>query len=176
MLQQMGLFFAWDQKLSTLSLLDYYRLSVFRVWFWKSELLILDRLTEILRWKDLEQLMQCIQILLKQGCAVLICDMDEEFLYQYTNRVDIIKNRKSFYRLYPEEYDDRLYEILGWKRRSSSTMRSEPYQDEKVILSVNNLTFSMLKPLNFQIRSGEIAFLRDENYNTVSQIRDCKAG
>ena len=173
MLQQMGLFFSWDQKLSSLSLLDYYRLSVFRVWFWKSELLILDRLTEILRWKDLEQLMRCIQVLLKQGAAVMVCDMDEEFLYQYTGRVEIIKNRKSFYRLYPEEYDDRLYEILGWKRRSNSAVRSEPCHDEKVVLSVENLTFPMLKPLNFQIRSGEIAFLRDENYNTVSQIRDC---
>ncbi|WP_373166491.1 hypothetical protein [Agathobaculum sp. Marseille-P7918] len=172
MLQQMGLFFSWTQKLCSLSLLDYYRLSVFRVWFWKSELLILDRLTEILRWKDLEQLMQCIQILLKQGTSVMLCDMDEEFLYQYTSRVEIIKNRKSFYRLYPEEYDDRLYEILGWKRRSS-TVRSEPYHDEKIILSIENLTFPKLKPLNFQIRSGEIAFLRDENYNTVSQIRDC---
>lgn len=173
MLHQMGLSFSWDQKLSSISLLDYYRLSVFRVWFWKSELLILDRLTEILRWKDLEQLMQCIQILLKQGAAVMVCDLDEEFLYQYTSRVEIIKNRKSFYRLYPEEYDDRLYEILGWKRRSNSTVRSEPRYDENIILSVENLTFPTLKPLNFQIRSGEIAFLRDENYNTVSQIRDC---
>ena len=116
--------------------------------------------------------MQCIQILLKQGTSVMLCDMDEEFLYQYTSRVEIIKNRKSFYRLYPEEYDDRLYEILGWKRRSS-TVRSEPHHDEKIILSIENLTFPKLKPLNFQIRSGEIAFLRDENYNTVSQIRDC---
>lgn len=174
MMQQMGLLLSWDQKLSALSLLDYYRLSVFRVWFWKSELLILDRLTEILRWRDLKQLMQCVQYLLKQGSAVLVCDMNEEFLYQYANRVDIIKNRKSFYRLYPEEYDDRLYEILGWKRRSSnSAVRSEPRDDEKVILSVVDLTFPTLKPMNFQIRSGEIAFLRDENYNTVSQIRDC---
>lgn len=30
-----------------------------------------------------------------------------------------------------------------------------------------------MAPLNFQIRSGEIAFLRDENYNTVSRIRAC---
>lgn len=174
MLYQMGLCFSWDKKLSALSLLDYYRLAVFRVWFWKSELLILDRLTEILRWKDLEQFMQCVQLLLKQGSAVLVCDMDEDFLYQYTNRVDIIKNRKSFYRLYPEEYDDRLYEILGWKRRSNSNaIRSESLHDGKNILSVKNLVFPMILPLNFQICSGEIAFLRDENYNTVSQIRDC---
>ena len=55
MLEQMGLLPLWEKKLSSLSLLDYYRLSVFRAWFWQSELLILDRLTEILRWKDLGQ-------------------------------------------------------------------------------------------------------------------------
>ena len=177
MLEQMGLLPLWEKKLSSLSLLDYYRLSVFRAWFWQSELLILDRLTEILRWKDLEQLMHCVQFLLKQGSAVLICDMDEKFLYQYVNRVDIIKNRKTCYRLYPEEFDDRLYEILGWKRRSKSSISHvEPWQGEKVILSVSGLTFPMMEPLNFQIQSGEIAFLQDENYNTVSQIRDCFLG
>ena len=107
----------------------------------------------------------------------MICDMDEKFLYQYVNRVDIIKNRKTCYRLYPEEFDDRLYEILGWKRRSKSSISHvEPWQGEKVILSVSGLTFPMMEPLNFQIQSGEIAFLQDENYNTVSQIRDCFLG
>ena len=176
MLQQMELYVAWDTRLVDLSLLDYYRLAVFRAWFLKCELLVLDRLTETLRQKDLEQLMRCVQHLLRQGSAVILSDMDEEFIYRYANRVDVIKNRKTCYRLYPDEYDARLYEILGWERRSGGVERPAPRLGEKVVLSVSSLTFPSLPPLSFQIRSGEIAFLRDENYNTVSRIRDCFLG
>ena len=91
--------------------------------------------------------------------------------------MDVVKNRKTCFRLYPEEYDSRLYEILGWERRSSSAARPAPqHQGDRVVLTVTGLSFPAMPPLSFQIRSGEIAFLRDENYNTVSRIRDCFLG
>ncbi|MDO4269853.1 MAG: hypothetical protein Q4C72_02915 [Eubacteriales bacterium] len=176
MRRQMSCVFPWEQKLIGLSLLDYYRLAIFRAWFWQNDLVALDRLTEILRQKDLEQLMHCVRLLLQQGAAVIVFDMDEEFLYRHAIRIDVIKARKTCYRLHPEEYDGRLYEILGWKRRGVRTDNAEPQPDEQVVLAVSGLTFPAVSPLNFEIRSGEIAFLRDENYNTVSQIRDCFVG
>ena len=177
MAEQMGLTFPRERKLSALSMLDYFRLAVFRAWFWSCQLVVLDRLTETLRRRDMDQLMHCVQLLLGQGTAAFLFDMDEEFLYRYANRVDVVKNRKTFYRLCPEEYDGRLYEILGWERRNNSAARPTPqHYGDKVMLTVTGLTFPAMPPLSFQIRSGEIAFLRDENYNTVSRIRDCFLG
>ena len=177
MAEQMGLTFPLERKLTTLSMLDYFRLAVFRAWFWSCRLLVLDRLTEVLRRRDLDQLMQCVQLLLGQGAAVFLCDMDEEFLYRYVNRVDVVKNRRTCFRLYPEEFDSRLYEILGWERRSSADRTVPPSgPDGPVVLQVTDLAFPSMTPLHFQIRRGEIAFLRDENYNTVSRIRDCFLG
>ena len=177
MAEQMGLTFPRERKLSALSMLDYFRLAVFRAWFWSCQLVVLDRLTETLRRRDMDQLMHCVQLLLGQGTAAFLFDMDEEFLYRYANRVDVVKNRKTFYRLCPEEYDGRLDEILGWERRNNSAARPTPqHYGDKVMLTVTGLTFPAMPPLSFQIRSGEIAFLRDENYNTVSRIRDCFLG
>lgn len=177
MLAQMKLCVTWETKLAALSLLDYYRLAVFRAWFQKSELLVLDRLTEILRQSDLERLMDCVQLLLGQGAAVLLFDLDEVFLYRYSARVDVIKNRKTCYRLCPGEYDSRLYQILGWgQRRDHHAERPMPQHEEAVVLAVSDWTFADMAPLNFRIRSGEIAVLRDENYNTVSRIRACFLG
>lgn len=176
MLQQMGLQVPWSTKLAALSLLDYYRLAVFRAWFCRSQLLALDRLTEILRRRDVDQLMRCVQQLLRQGAAVLLFDMDEDFMYRYANRIDVIKDRRTCFHLSPEEYDGRLYEILGWKRRQAAAVRPAPYSGEKVVVEVDGLTFPAVPPLQFQIHSGEIAFLRDENYHTVSCIRDCFLG
>ena len=89
MMQQMELCISTDQSLAELSPLDYYRLCIFRVWLWKSELLILDRLTEILRQKDLEKLMQCVRLLLEQGTAVILFDLDETFMYRCCDRIQI---------------------------------------------------------------------------------------
>ena len=176
MLRQMELDIPWQAKLTGLSLLDYYRMAVFRAWFCGIELLVLDRFTEILRHRDLEQLMRCVQLLLERGTAVLLLDMSEEFLYRYAGRIDVIRDRCTCYRLYPDEYDGRLFEILGWDRRSRSVEHLTVPCGEQVVMDAMGLTFPGLPPLTFQIRSGEIALLRDENYNTVSRIQDCFLG
>lgn len=175
-LRQMGLDVPLDMKLAKLSMLDYYRLCIFRVWFWKGELLLLDRLTEVLRQRDLEKLMRCVQLLLEQGTAVILLDLDDTFMCRYSDRIDVVKNRKTYYLLYPEEYGGRLYEILGWKCRGSNAGQAGQQGNGKVVLQVSSLELPDMPPLNFQIRSREIAFLRDENYSTAIKLRDCFLG
>lgn len=173
---QMGLELPMDLKLAEVSMLDYYRLCVFRVWLWRSELLLLDRITEVLRQKDLEQLMQSVRLLLEHGTAVMIFDLDESFLYRYCDRIDVVKDKKTCYRLYPEEYGEKLYAILGWKYSSGGVQKTDQHEGSREILSVSNLRFPDMMPLDFQIRSGEIALLRDENYSTAVRLRSCLLG
>ena len=175
-MRQMGLLLPMELSLAEVSLLDYYRLCVFRAWLWNSELLVLDRLTEVLRQKDLEKFMQCVRLLLERGAAVILFDLDEAFMYRCCDRIDVIKDRKTYYRLYPEEYGEKLYEILGWKCRSSGVKQTGQYDGTKVILRVSGLVFPEVPPLDFQIRGGEIAFLRDENYSTAVRLRNCFLG
>ena len=177
MLRQMGLDRPWDTRLADLSMLDYYRLSVFRAWFSGCELLALDRLTETLRHQDLHRLMDCVQLLLGHGMAVFLFDMDEAFMFRYASRIDVVKERRTFFRLYPEEYGPRLFELLGWERSSAAPRieRTAP-ADGKPVLSVFELSFPSLPPLTFEVRRGEIAFLRDENYNTGRRLYDCFLG
>ncbi|MCD8357397.1 MAG: hypothetical protein LUE11_12625 [Clostridia bacterium] len=177
-LKGMGIEFGWKDKLNQLSMLEYYKLAIYKAWFVKSKIVVLDRMTEILRRQDVEEFMDCVQQLLGQGIAVFVLDLDEEFMYMYANRIDVMKNRKICYRLYPEEYDERLYEILGWERRRGVSEREDVILKEKghIVLHADDLKFESMPPLSFQIRSGEIVFLRDENYNTASQIRDCFLG
>ena len=61
MLHRMGLNLPWSTRLIDLSMLDYYRLSIFRAWFNGYKLLVLDRLTETLRRQDLAKLMDCVR-------------------------------------------------------------------------------------------------------------------
>ena len=176
--EQMGIRFGWEEKLAALSLLDYYKLALYKAWFAGSRLIVLDRVTEILRQRDLEAFMDCVQLLLGQGSAVFLLDLDEGFMYRYAGRVDVIKNRKLCYHLYPEEYDERLYEILGWERRSGVPERENTAdrQTGEEVLRVTDLLFPSMAPLSFAVRGGEIAFLRDENYNTANRILDCFLG
>ena len=223
--QQMGILFDWDTPLTTLTMPDYYRLSAFKAWLSHAQVVVLDRITEILRQQDLKPFMDCIRLLMEHGTAVFLMELDEAFLFQYANRIDIFKNRRLSYRLYPEEYGSRLYDILGWKpgrlsrtqwALQSPSFFSQPenpggkfnfYSDSKSdlysdrrhvqfadadsptdsfriaaptdktsVLSLSNLTFNGLPPIDFSLDSGEIGLLQDENYRTGACIRDCFLG
>ena len=113
---RMGIGFSWDTPLTSLSMLDYYRLTAFRAWLAGAKIVVLDRITEILRRQDLDLFMDSVMLLLEQGAAVVLMDMDENFMFRYAARIDILKNHRLCYRLYPEEYGERLYHILGWNR------------------------------------------------------------
>ena len=175
-MERMGIRFPWEVKLHTLSMLDYYRLAIYKAWFIKSRIVVLDRITEILRQQDLREFMSCVQIVLEQGAAVILMDMNEQFLFDYADRVDIMKNRKLVYRLYPEDYGRKLYEILGWEKETFYAEGQTREKTGRVVFSVENLRFDGLQPMNFEIRSGEIGLLTDENYRTGSRIRDCFLG
>ena len=174
--RQMGLELSMDLSLAEVSMLDYYRLCVFRVWLWRSELLLLDRMTEVLRQKDLEKMMQSVQVLLEHGTAVILLDLDESFMYRYSDRIDVIKDKRTCYRLYPEEYGEKLYAILGWKYSTRGVQKTGQYEGDQEVLAVSGLTFPGMAPLDFRICKGEIALLRDENYSTAARLRNCFLG
>lgn len=176
MAAQMEFSLPLDTSLAEVSLLDYYRLCVFRAWLWNCELLILDRLSEVLRQRDLEKLMHCVQLLQEHGTAIVLFDLEEAVMYRYTDRIDVVKDRKTCYRLYPEDYGEKLYMILGWTCRNHSAEQHEAYCGDNVMLQVEHMEFPGIPPLDFQISSGEIAFLRDENYSTAVRLRSCFLG
>ncbi len=239
--EQMDILFGWDTPLTTLSMPDYYRLSVYKAWLSRAQVVVLDRITEILRQQDLKPFMDCIRLLMEHGTAVFLMDLDENFMFRFTDRIDILKNRRLCYRLDPEEYGSKLYDILGWKpgrrarggssdtpltffmqpdsdSRYDSDSRRHPdnrffsgeglRSDEKLdsdsrrhsgdfsgsaldnnpvtdsshivtpqektpVLSVSNLTFAGIPPIDFSLDSGEIGLLQDENYRTGICIQNC---
>ena len=173
LMEQMSLSLPMERHLREVSILDYYRLSVFRSWLLESEFLILDRLTEILRQRDLDKLMACVRLLQEHGTAVIVFDLDETFMHRCADRIDIISDCKTCYRLYPEDYGEKLYAILGWKYRSGGPKQSSRYDGGPTVLQVSDWVFPGMQPLNFEIHSGEIAFLRDENYSTALRLRSC---
>ena len=50
----------------------------------------MDRLTEVLRQKDMEKLMQCVQQLLEYGAAVILLNLDETFMFRSSDRIDAV--------------------------------------------------------------------------------------
>ncbi|MBR2188246.1 MAG: hypothetical protein IJ860_02385 [Eubacterium sp.] len=173
--KRMGIGVQPQDKLSSLSMLEYYRLAVYKAWVVEAEIVILDRVTEILRQKDLHVFMECVQILLEQGTAVILLDLDEKFMFRYASRIDIIRDRALCFRLHPEEYGRKLYEILGWESAGGTELKGDVHREEsgKRVLSVSNLVFEGLQPMSFELCSGEIGFTKDENYRTGSRIRSC---
>ena len=120
--------------------------------------------------------MECVQLLLRQGTAVFLLDLDETFMYRYCDRIDVIRDRRTCYRLYPEEYGEQLYAVLGWKPRDRGAEHTECRWEDKQVLRLEGLTFPGMAPLTCQIHSGEIAYFRDENYTAAARLRECFLG
>lgn len=173
LMEQMSLSLPMERRLTEVSLLDYYRLTVFRSWLLESEFLILDRLTEILRQRDLDRLMECVRLLQEQGTAVIVFDLDETFMHRCADRIDVVKDQATCYRLYPEEYGETLYAVLGWECRSTGLKQRGHYDGGPTVLRVSDWVFPGMQPMDLEIRGGEIAFLRDENYSTALRLRSC---
>ena len=174
MMQRMGLRLDWKQSLAVLPILDYYKLSLFKAWFAGSEIIVVDRLTEILREPDVVEFMKCVQVLQEQGIAVVLLDMDEDYMFAYADHIDVVREQQLCYHLYPEEYGDKLFQVLGWEQERSGLQSGQGgKEDSHTMLSVRGFTLSGLSPMNFEIRAGEIAFLQDDNYRTGSSVRAC---
>lgn len=107
---------------------------------------------------------------------MILLDLDDGFMRRHSDRIDVVKNRKTCYRLYPEEDGEQLYEILGWKRPGSSAGQAGRRGGGRWCFQVSGLELPGTPPLDFQIRGDEIAFLRDENYSTAVKLRDCLLG
>ncbi len=173
--EKMQLSFSGKEKLTDLSVTEYYKLAVYRAWLHGCDILILDRITEILPSQELDHFMSCIQILQSQGMGILMLEMNENFLYQYASRVDVVQNRKLCYRLLPEEYGTALFKILGWRKASGRTVqeRSSMRNDSQLIIEAEQLVFEDSLPLDFSIRKGEIGLFRDEHLTLLPSLKEC---
>ena len=174
--QRMELRVPLESRLADLSLLDYYRLCVFRVWFWRGELLVLDRITEILRRRDVEKLMECVQLLLRQGTAVFLLDLDETFMYRYCDRIDVIRDRRTCYRLYPEEYGERLYAVLGWKPRDRGAEHTECRWEDKQVLAAGGSHFSGNGAADLPDSQRRDRLLPGRELHGAARLRECFLG
>lgn len=173
--KQMGCTVSEKDKLTKLTVTEYYKLAVFRAWLWNYSIIILDRISEILPSQNLEDFMDCVQLLQGQGMGCIMLELNEDFMYRYASRVDVIRNRKVCYRLEPEEYDERLYRILGWRysKGSSEERQEEDDSDKEEAFRAENLLFSGKEPLNCSIHKGEIALFRDEHLELVPILKKC---
>lgn len=178
MVKRMGLTFDWNMPLTGLSRLEYYKIAILKAWLEERKILILDRMTEILGSQELDELMDCIFLLLQNGTAVFILDMNEEFMYRYANRIDVIRNRMTCYRLDPEEYDGRLFEILGWDMNKKEGTSQEQMEEQKkgLVLSAEKLKFQGIPEMTLEVRRGEILFLKDESHIVAERLKECFLG
>ncbi len=172
---QMRLCFTGKEKLIDLTVTEYYKLAVFRAWLLKYNVMILDRISELLPSQELNSFMNCVQLLQSRGIGCIMLEMNEEFMFQYASRIDVIQNRKVCYRLDPEDYGENLFKILGWEyfHNEKEDKARGVFLQKELILNVENLSFSEKEPINFSIGKGEIVLFRDEHLELSPLLKEC---
>ncbi len=173
--------FQWKDSLSSLSPLSFYRALFFKAWFYQYKILILNYLTRALRENDIYRLMQYGEYFLQKGIAFLLVDQEGGFLFSYSNRIDILKNGMTCYRLSPEQYDENtLQRILKGKESIFYRRVSEDIPAGCMpvcpALEFDQVKLSCVKELSFQLQRGEIGILLDRNYQMAQELQNIFLG
>lgn len=166
----------WKERIRDLSPIDYGRVFLFQCWLYDVDILVFSFLTEYLRADDIERFMEYSELLLQRGKAVYIQDQSYEFLFRYAGRIDILKKGLICYRLSEDEYEkEKLYTAASgvWKSAAPVTAGRG-----KIVLEMDQIRFHEQdeEPFSMQVRSGEIAVIRDNDYKTASRLVNTLAG
>ena len=95
----------------------------------------------------------------------------------YTTKEDVARYIHTYGHLPDNFIAKKQAQALGWEGgRGVKRFEHTAMTEGAPVLSVRDLHFPALPPMTFDIRRGEIAFLRDENYNTGRRLHECFLG
>ena len=156
----------WDEKASvkTLSLYEKHQISLLRAWYLHARLMIIDNITDDYTEEEFRKLGQLLLKLRQKGVSILLIESMPERVTSFTDRLVILRNGRDEGILFREEYDQ--YDInkimSGDYNLPEAVKRAAARQEQKVLMSVNQIRGSGLRGLSFYLNQGEVIGFTDE--------------
>lgn len=148
-----------DRLLSTLSPAVQQMIEIAKALSLESKVLILDEPTATITKTETEVLFDVIKDLKKKGLTVIYISHRLAEIFSIADRVSVLKDGKYICTKEVKEtsVDEIVMNMVG---RNLLTIEKDSYCDnERTMLSVENLNSEKFKNINFQVKSGEILTL-----------------
>lgn len=136
-----------------------------------AEIIILKDLSGYLSDSELSQLMMIVQKLKKNGISLIMIDSFADVLKQFADRVFVMRNGKNVWTFKNDQFEQFDDDVLGhFFYKPQNTMSDKMYEKQKIALKFENVATSKVKPLSFEIRSGEILSIIDREGLCIDEI------
>jgi ABC-type sugar transport system, ATPase component len=168
-----------DKPVSTLSSKERVIIELIKAYAERKRLIVLTDITGFLKSTELMEIFSLINRLRELGMTFAIIESVEDIVFEYTDRLAIIRNGKTLGIYKSEDFKRRrIYSVLFGNRskclikKSPSIKESEPRISQPALRLVN-INTEILKDFNFLINKGEIIkvyYTDDSSCNDIIEL------
>lgn len=163
--QEFNLPLSQKDRIINLSILKRCQLELINAYVNGYSAIVITDLSHLLSDYDREKFIKLVRRLRMKGMAFFIIDNNEEILFEYTDRICILRQGTTNYMLEPEEFDTGTLNILlrgtadSCDPEHNSNKRKGQNSHPKEVLKLSHVSAGMLHEVSFSIHSGEIVSL-----------------
>jgi ribose transport system ATP-binding protein len=132
-----------------------------------AKIIILKDLSSYLSDSELNQLTEIIDKLKSNGISFIMIDSFTDILKQFSDRMFVMKNGRNVWTLRGEQINDDILKTYFYNPKheiSSNTVR------HATALRFDHVSTDKLKPLSFEIHSGEMLSILDHDGSYIDEI------
>lgn len=158
------------------------RVEILKTLYRGAEILIFDEPTASLTPQEIDELMEILRLLIKEGKSIIIITHKLKEIMEVSDRVTIIRKGEGIGTVVTEETNpNQLAELMVGRQVSFKTVKKDP-QPKEVALNIENLYVTdyrgidKVKGLNLQVRKGEIVGIAGIDGNGQSELIEAITG
>jgi ribose transport system ATP-binding protein len=139
-----------------------------------AKIIILKDLSSFLSDSELNQLIEVIVKLKSNGVSFIMIDSFTEILKQFSDRMFIMKNGRNVWTLKGEQINDDIIRTYFYSPKHE--VLSDAPKGHAVALKFDRVSTDRIEPLSFEIHSGEMLSILDNEGSYIDEITKILSG
>ena len=166
-----------DAKIEDITVGMQQRTEILKMLYRDNEILIFDEPTAVLTPQEIEELMQIMKNLAKEGKSILFISHKLNEIMEVADRVSVLRRGKYIGTVNVKDTDQKELSRMMVGRDVQLVVDKEPANPGEVVLDVENITVASkvhdnnaVRNVSFQVRSGEIVCIAGIDGNGQTEL------
>lgn len=139
----------------------------------KREVVVLSDLSSFLQNAEQEEIHELVLKMQSENITFILVEGYGEFLFNWSNRILIIKNGRDFGCFYTEFLQkQKLYNFLSNREKTNQSLSLEEMEDDNEILEFDCVTSEKLSEISFRVGKGEVLKIMCLDEKSVEGLRN----
>ena len=168
LLKELGLEISPRKLVHTLSSFEKTVIEIAKAYGLGAKIIILKDLSSFLSDSELNLLIGIIVKLKSNGVSFIMIDSFAEILKQFSDRMFVMKNGRNVWTLKSEQINDETLKTYFYTPKHE--IFNDKFKRQTMALKFENVSTDKLEPLSFEIHSGEMLSILDDEGSQIDEI------